>query len=78
MATTVTINARTAVAATAVSDSISHVYFQDAQNGIREATNDNGNWSISNDVLFFAKRSTPLVVISWDEGKQVGSLICHI
>lgn len=78
MATTVTINARTAVAATAVSDSISYVYFQDAQNGIREATNDNGNWTLSNDVLFFAKRSTPLVVISWDEGKQVGSLICHI
>lgn len=77
MATAVTTNARTAVASTAVSDSISHVYFQDAQNGIREAINDNGNWTISNDVLFFAKRSTPLAVISWDEGKQVRSLLCH-
>lgn len=75
MAAAVTTNARTAVAATAVSDSVSHVYFQDAQNGIREAINDNGNWTISNDVLFFAKRSTPLAVISWDKGKQVRSFI---
>lgn len=71
MAAAVTTNARTAVAATAISDSVSHVYFQDAQNGIREAINDNGNWTISNDVLFFAKRSTPLAVISWDKGKQI-------
>ncbi|EHK24095.1 uncharacterized protein TRIVIDRAFT_80901 [Trichoderma virens Gv29-8] len=71
MATPFTVNARTAVAATATSASTSHIYFQDTQNGIREAIFANGNWSISSDALFTAKRSTPLAVVSWDEGKQV-------
>ncbi|UKZ76814.1 hypothetical protein TrVFT333_004528 [Trichoderma virens FT-333] len=70
MATPFTVNARTAVAATATSASTSHIYFQDTQNGIREAIFANGNWSISSDALFTAKRSTPLAVVSWDEGKQ--------
>ncbi|KAK4062950.1 hypothetical protein Trihar35433_8745 [Trichoderma harzianum] len=71
MASPFVINARTAVAATATSTATSRVYFQDTENGIREVTYDNGNWTVSNDVLFSAKRSTPLAVISWDEGKQV-------
>ncbi|KAL7784087.1 fungal fucose-specific lectin domain-containing protein [Trichoderma ceciliae] len=70
MATQFTINARSAVAATAISASSFRVYFQDSQNGIREAIYD-GQWTTSNDALFTAKRSTPLSVISWDEGKQV-------
>lgn len=74
MATPFVINARTAVAATATSTATSRVYFQDTDNGIREVTYDNGNWTVSNDVLFSAKRSTPLAVISWDEGKQVKPL----
>lgn len=71
MATQLTMNARSAVAATATSASTSRVYFQDTQNGIREAIYDNGKWTISDAVLFTAKRSTPLAVISLDEGKQV-------
>ncbi|KAK4081229.1 uncharacterized protein Triagg1_2761 [Trichoderma aggressivum f. europaeum] len=71
MAAPFTINARTAVAATATSTSTSRVYFQDTQNGIREVVYDNENWNVSNDVLFSAKRSTPLAVVSWDEGRQV-------
>ncbi|KAL7953518.1 fungal fucose-specific lectin domain-containing protein [Trichoderma compactum] len=71
MATPFAINARTAVAATATSTSTSRVYFQDTENGIREVTYDNGNWTVSNDALFSAKRSTPLAVVSWDEGKQI-------
>nr|UWK20157.1 fucose-specific lectin [Trichoderma cf. fertile] len=67
MATQLTINARTAVAATATSASTSRVYFQDTQNGIREAIYNNGKWTISDSVLFTAKRSTPLAVISFDE-----------
>nr|UWK20224.1 fucose-specific lectin [Trichoderma stromaticum] len=71
MATSFTINARTAVAATATSASTSRVYFQDIGNGIREVIYDNGKWTTSNDVIFVAKRSTPLAVVSWDEGKQI-------
>jgi hypothetical protein len=78
MATPFTINARTAVAVTAVSNSTSRVYIQDTQNGIREAINENGNWTISSDVLFYAKRSTPLAVIGFAEGKEVKPLLCYI
>nr|UXE44015.1 fucose-specific lectin [Trichoderma aurantioeffusum] len=70
MATQLTTNARSAVAATAISPLSFRVYFQDTQNGIREAIYD-GRWTTSNTVLFTAKRSTPLSVISWDEGKQI-------
>nr|UWK21974.1 fucose-specific lectin [Trichoderma protrudens] len=70
MAAQLTINARSAVAATAISTLSFRVYFQDTQNGIREAIYD-GGWTTSSAVLFTARRSTPLSVISWDEGKQI-------
>nr|UWK20060.1 fucose-specific lectin [Trichoderma albolutescens] len=70
MATQLTTNARSGVAATVTSSSSFRVYFQDVQNGIREAIYD-GGWTTSNTVLFKARRSTPLSVISWDEGKQI-------
>jgi hypothetical protein len=83
MATEFTINARSAVAAVAISATSFRVYFQDTENGIREGIHDDGEWTVSSDAIFNAKRLTPLSAISWDSGKQVSwlfitlySLIC--
>lgn len=73
---TVTTNARSAVAATVVNGGGFRVYFQDTQNGIREAIY-NGKWTTSNEVLFTARRSSPLAVVSWDGGNQVSCRLSH-
>jgi hypothetical protein len=71
MATEYTINARSAVAAIAASAKSFRIYFQDTQNGIREAVYNDGKWTISNKAIFQAKRLSPLSAVSWDGGNQV-------
>lgn len=61
------------VAAVATGPSKCNVYYQDFKGVIREYTY-NGEWSATQSPTFSAKLSSPLAVISFDNGKQVRNI----
>nr|WOD46597.1 hypothetical protein [Trichoderma atroviride] len=71
MSSEYTINARTAVAAIAISSVSFRIYFQDTENGIREGVYHDGKWTFSGKALFHARRLSPLAAITWDEGSEI-------
>ncbi|KAK5988379.1 Fucose-specific lectin [Cladobotryum mycophilum] len=63
--------ARGPIAATAQSIWSCRIFYQDEYGDVLESIHDNGTWSRNDSPLFYGKPSTPLAVVSWDEGREV-------